>query len=350
MWTKLVLWPFLVGYYSYRSAVTTGPLGPVTALALFAIGVGINRLLAGRLVGLYFDQERWEGHLRFLHVHVRTHAEAIAFWGGGCEETNTLATSLARVLNNLRLIVHDKFFVDFATQFFNYLGSALAYAVVAVPIFTGAFADLTDADLAARISEAAFLNMYLVSLLTEVILLANHLAALAGYTARLEELARWLDAQPAMDVADGRADATLSALADAAEPVLTLEDLTVAPPGGRGAVLVRGLTASIGPGASLVITGPSGTGKTSLLRTLRGLWAPEHGTVRWRAGLRPLEPWPGAGLDDLSAPGPAGGRVLFLPQEPYLTAGTLADQVVYPLSSTQAPLERACTPARRVLR
>ena len=31
VWTKLVIWPFLVGYYTYRSAVTSGYLGPVHA-------------------------------------------------------------------------------------------------------------------------------------------------------------------------------------------------------------------------------------------------------------------------------------------------------------------------------
>lgn len=48
------------------------------------------------------------------------------------------------------------------------------------------------------------------------------------------------------------------------------------------AVLFRGLSFSLSPGEAVVIRGPNGSGKTSLLRILAGLATPIEGSVRWR--------------------------------------------------------------------
>jgi putative ATP-binding cassette transporter len=73
-------------------------------------------------------------------------------------------------------------------------------------------------------------------------------------------------------------------------------------------VLVKNLSLSVAPGTHLVITGPSGCGKTSLLRAIIGLWHQGRGSI-----VRPK-------LDD----------ILFLPQRPYMVAGTLRQQLLYP--------------------
>lgn len=77
---------------------------------------------------------------------------------------------------------------------------------------------------------------------------------------------------------------------------------------GRTEELVRDLYLHLKPGESLLITGSSSAGKTSLLRVLRGLWRLGRGSVTANY-----------------TPGPCG--VLFLPQKPYLTDGTLREQV-----------------------
>lgn len=79
---------------------------------------------------------------------------------------------------------------------------------------------------------------------------------------------------------------------------------------GRSEDLVKELYLHLRPGESLLITGSSSAGKTSLLRLLRGLWKLNRGTLTAHC-----------------TPGPCG--VLFLPQKPYLTDGTLREQVYF---------------------
>ena len=53
--------------------------------------------------------------------------------------------------------------------------------------------------------------------------------------------------------------------------------------------LFSGLDLSLSPGTFVQLTGPNGSGKTSLLRILCGLLAPAEGEVRWQgADIRSL--------------------------------------------------------------
>ncbi len=56
-------------------------------------------------------------------------------------------------------------------------------------------------------------------------------------------------------------------------------------------LLFRNLNLRVDAGQALQVRGPNGCGKTTLLRILCGLTAPENGTIRWRGRvLRPLDP------------------------------------------------------------
>ena len=67
----------------------------------------------------------------------------------------------------------------------------------------------------------------------------------------------------------------------------------------------RPINAQIGAGEYVLLDGKSGAGKTSLLRVLAGLTAPDSGSVR------------------------LSGSVLFLPQKPYLALGSLKNSLAF---------------------
>jgi ATP-binding cassette, subfamily D (ALD), peroxisomal long-chain fatty acid import protein len=78
-------------------------------------------------------------------------------------------------------------------------------------------------------------------------------------------------------------------------------------------VLIHDLNLKIGPGDHLMITGANGTGKTSVMRVLAGLW-PHFSGIITRPDLK---------------------NIFYVPQRPYLAIGTLREQVIYPHSVKQ---------------
>jgi putative ATP-binding cassette transporter len=93
---------------------------------------------------------------------------------------------------------------------------------------------------------------------------------------------------------------------------LAFEDVTLQTPNYEQTI-VENLSFSVQPGAGLLIVGPSGRGKSSLLRSIAGLW--------------------NAGTGRLVRPPLA--EVLFLPQRPYIILGTLREQLLYPSTNRQ---------------
>lgn len=85
---------------------------------------------------------------------------------------------------------------------------------------------------------------------------------------------------------------------------LTVKDLSLWLP--SGAPLCKDLSFSLQPGQRLLLSGESGTGKTTMLRALAGLWANGAGSVRRAASA------------------------VFLSQDPYIPAGALRRVLSFP--------------------
>jgi putative ATP-binding cassette transporter len=105
-----------------------------------------------------------------------------------------------------------------------------------------------------------------------------------------------------------RADAAADGVrrGQGADATLALDRVGLKLPGGRP--LVEHVTLDFRPGDTALISGPSGVGKSTLFRAIAGIWPFGTGEVRL----------------------PRDGRVLFLPQKPYLPIGTLREVVSYP--------------------
>lgn len=94
------------------------------------------------------------------------------------------------------------------------------------------------------------------------------------------------------------------------------EKLVCRTPGGE--VLFRNMSFTVRRGDHTIIMGPSGSGKSSLLRVLAGLWPFEEGRV--------------------FRPSAIGSGVLFLSQRPYIIDGSLRDQILYPGKASECKM------------
>jgi|TARA_B110000240_G_scaffold155958_1_gene173249 ABC-type uncharacterized transport system fused permease/ATPase subunit len=102
----------------------------------------------------------------------------------------------------------------------------------------------------------------------------------------------------------------------------SFHNLTIHSPDGR--LLVKNMSLTLGDGENLFVSGANGSGKTSLFRVLAGLWRPTSGGV-----TRPDGRFEDHDHGNHSK-SPPFTKVFYVPQKPYLSHGTLRDQVLYP--------------------
>ena len=100
---------------------------------------------------------------------------------------------------------------------------------------------------------------------------------------------------------DHKQDTAIDVAPETGRADVGAEGLTLGLPNGQA--LLQDATFALPHGRSTLITGASGSGKSTLFRALAGIWPFGRGKVRV----------------------PAGARVLFLPQKPYIPIGTLRD-------------------------
>uniref|UniRef100_A0A8D3BS93 ABC transmembrane type-1 domain-containing protein n=1 Tax=Scophthalmus maximus TaxID=52904 RepID=A0A8D3BS93_SCOMX len=318
MASRLIVSPFTLTYYTYHCLHSTGWIGPVSIFGYFVVGTIANKILMGPIVATLFEQEKLEGDFRFKHMQIRVNAESAAFYRAGKVEHMRTNRRLQALLQTQTSLINKELWLYIGVNTFDYLGGFLSYIIIAIPIFTGIYDGLSPGELSALISKNAFVCIYLINGFTQLIDLSTTLSDVAGYTHRVDEMKSTDDDEafhpPRVLVILIHFISPHSDFNVHAGPVDTafiLDHLSYKSPY-SDELLVEDLSLKISQGTHVLVVGNTGTGKTSLLRVLNRLWEAESGFVQMTTCF-----------------GPRG--TLFLPQKPYLTDGTLREQVIYPL-------------------
>jgi len=272
---------------------------------LYAVGGTWLTIKVGRpLVGLNFQQQRYEADLRFSLVRLRENAESVAFYGG---ETRELATFLGRfgnVIGNFWQIMRRRKRLGWYTYSYQQATIIIPYILAAPRYFrehlTFGWMQQTF-DAFSNVQQAL---SFIVTAYTDIAEWQSVVERLSSFERRTQEIAAAAAAGAPQALRLRREGRGLSV----ANLDLDLPD---------GAPLLRQVSTNVPAGSAQLIVAPTGTGKSTLLRALAGLWPFARGSVR---------------LDQ--------GNSLFLPQRPYLPLGSLADALTYPRAHADMSRER----------
>ena len=280
-------------------------------LVYVGLGTWVAIYTGKKMIKIYYNQLRLEADFRYGLIHVRDNSESIAFYSGEKKEIKNILRRLYSALKNYDLWIIWQSIVDLFQFSYSNLMRFPVYLLVAPLYFSGQidFGTITQAWI-------AFFQVFgALSIVT------NQIESISAFSASIFRL--------------GNFDKTLTLIANSSsnEPciryaessTLEFDKVTVKTPDGLR-VLVQDLSFSLKKGDRMMIVGESGIGKSSLLRSVAGLWDFGSGLIKK----------------------PSLSKTMFLPQQPYMLLGTLKEQISYPNSKDEFDLEDIDKVLRRV--
>ena len=113
-------------------------------------------------------------------MEVRSYAESLAFNGSAETELEKVNSKLMDVCKVQQKLYTRNLPIDLLVNLFFYLGAIASYLVIAVPIFSGQYEAYQPADLTQIILETAFVCIYLLNQLWQLVNVTSTVAGLAG--------------------------------------------------------------------------------------------------------------------------------------------------------------------------
>ncbi len=261
------------------------------ALVYSIAGTALAHWIGRPLVRLNFDKQKVEADFRFALVRFREHAEAIALYHGEADEKRQLRARFSGVAANWWEIMRRTKKLTWFRAGYDQVAVVFPFLVASPRFFSGKIQLGDLMQTASAFNKVQSSLSWFVEAYTQI----------ASWKATVDRLTTFYAA-----IADAtrHADGIVAGSTD--QSGYALQSARVDLPSGR--TLLGPCNLTLNAGERVLVTGSSGSGKSTLFRAFAGIWPFGAGAV-----VRP-----------------SAARVLFLPQKPYLTNGSLREQLCYP--------------------
>lgn len=289
------------------SSVTIPGFLVIAAVLYAAVASGSIVTIGRRFVQVSEDKNQAEAEYRYALTRVRENGESIALLGGEQEEHDGIDRTFTKVLRQWARLAGQHMRTTLVSQ-----GSGLIAPVVPLLLCAPKFLD--GSMTLGEVMQAASAFTIVQSAFGWLVDNYPRLADWNACARRIASLMMSLDGLERAERGDGigriqRGETEGDAMLSLRDLSVTLDD---------GTAVVHDAEIVIEAGERLLVAGESGTGKSTLVRAIAGLW-----------------PW-GGGSVDLHP----DRRLFMLPQKPYVPSGTLRRAVAYPGAAEDWTLEQ----------
>src|SRR5499426_882808 len=269
----------------------------VVAAVIYAVLASGSMVFIGRrFVTVAESKNQAEAEYRYVLTRLAENGESIAVLGGEEEERNMVDQSLRAVLRRWRDICFQTMRTTIVSQTSGYVAPVLPILLCAPKFLEGSMTlgEVMQAASAFTIVQAAF-NW-----------LVDNYPRLADWTASARRVASLMVSLYALERAEEGEGVERIERSEGSGAALRLSNLSVTLD--NGAAVVKDAEVEIAPGERGLVAGESGTGKSTLVRAIAGLW-----------------PWGEGGVEVA-----AGAKMFLMPQRAYIPVGTLRRAASYP--------------------
>jgi len=380
--SQCITGPMVVIYYTYLTWTTISWYAPLIVYGYFFLGYFANKLVMSPMVSINFLQDKLEGDFRYLHQRIRNFAESIALHNlskqdkedygiplqdspsSSSKKTTTNAQERPKkaklhnyryisdehdsnlveeeqakkqfenLLNNKKRVIFWQFGLNTTSDLFTYLSPLINYMIISIPVF---FLHTKDTLLAGDVTVQSFNCIMLASGFSQYINVSTSISDLSGYVSRIATMIdvcrtvaneKSFETRIEKDMNNNNNNEIKQT--DIGTPneerhsliklnqgdFINLDNISYYTP--RNHPLLSNITFTVKREENLLIMGPSGSGKSSLIRIINGLWPFFEGSISK----------------------PENDSLFFLPQQPYLIFGSLEEQILYPYSKKTHRISR----------
>src|SRR5712664_1791045 len=289
------------------STITIPGFLVIAAVLYAAIASGSIMTIGRSFVQVSEDKNQAEAEFRYTLTRVRENGESIALLGGEEEERDGVDKTFTKVLRQWARLAGQHMRTTLVSQ-----GSSLIAPVVPLLLCAPKFLD--GSMTLGQVMQAASAFTIVQSAFGWLVDNYPRLADWNACARRIASLMMSLDGLERAEHGDGIG--RIKRGETEGEAMLSLNDFSVTL--ADGTAVVGETEVVIGPGERLLVAGESGTGKSTLVRALAGLWPWGGGSVNFHPDR----------------------RLFMLPQKPYVPSGTLRRAAAYPAAAEDWSVEQ----------